>query len=76
MIVEEHETFARAVVALARQHGMNNVKMSFRFNWRGRDKPADSYEEFEAHWSEGRHGEKGEIQLSSRGSKTIKETTP
>lgn len=74
MVNNRHRAFARAVVALARQHGMNNLNMTFRESSSAMELPADrSWEEVRAQWSEGRHGIKSNIELFTQARDTIGE---
>lgn len=57
-----HEAFARAVVTLAREHKMNNIKISFRTSF---NNPHRDWHEVEATWQEGRHGAKSRIGMKS-----------
>jgi len=66
MIHEKHRDFARAVVALARQHGMTGLEMSFRADFNSQCKIADlRSDDIKMIWALGRHGVENEIKLSA-----------
>lgn len=76
MVTNEHRVFVQAVVALARQHRMNGIKINFRMSASARmDAKTDPgiWEEVTADWSEGRHGVAQSIHLSTRAQQTIPE---
>ncbi|MGE8135690.1 hypothetical protein ACQKO5_18955 [Novosphingobium subterraneum] len=63
-IKDYHVAFARAVVALARDHGVGSVKMQFR----RASSLAFTNEQWDATevslvWHEGRHGDKAPLEL-------------
>lgn len=74
MIHEEHKAFARAVVALAREHGMDNIALTFRFGYDKAFAPGvgDS-DPVHATWSTGRHGADGKISMESKSFQSIGE---
>ncbi len=66
-IIDKHKEFARAVVALAREHGANHLSVEFDFSsskcFRGCPDIRRSKMHFS--WNEGRHGAKQEITLNA-----------
>jgi len=66
-IKDYHVAFARAVVAIAREHGVGDVTLSFR---RASSKVLNSDEhhwdatKVTMTWHEGRHGDKAQVELS------------
>lgn len=71
---DRHVEFARAVVALAREHGVGKVSANFsltgsRFFHAGK---AD-YTEVRMTWNEGRHGSVGQIHLQAQASLGVDE---
>ena len=83
MIGDDHMAFARALVALARQHNMTDINISFRrgFTHYGRPEPAPIPDRLwdstiHASWSLGRHGAAGEIILKSERVDRLTEETP
>lgn len=75
MITDRHREFAKAVVALAREHKMNNLKMDFQVAYTMEELLHQTYEQVSMSWSSGRHGDKGQIHLESKAVETITETT-
>lgn len=75
MIHPEHKAFAQAVVALARQHGMDGIGMEFRFGFdkRYEDGASRSGDTVKMHWSAGRHGDDANIHMESRSAESIGE---
>lgn len=76
MIHPEHKTFARAVVALAREHGMDRVSMSFSFGFGMAypyGAPSRGNDQVKMGWSTGRHGDVGNISLESQSFESIEE---
>lgn len=76
---EKHAAFARAVVALAREHQMDALTVSFRANFQSLfpvgQPPSEVYSgQVQMSWSEGRHGSQNEIRLRFEGGITINET--
>lgn len=77
MIHPEHKNFARAVVALAREHGMDRISMQFSF---GFDKaypdgaPSRGNDTVKMGWSTGRHGDTSNINLESQSFEAITES--
>jgi len=60
---QRHIAFVKAAVALAREHGMDNLTVSFRPNFRT-SRGVGIYDGITtATWSEGRHGVSGRISL-------------
>lgn len=61
IVQPEHVEFFRRVVALAREHRMNHLHLSFSFGFRhpALERAPRSYATVKGHWSEGRHGDKG-----------------
>lgn len=73
-INDRHLAFARAVVALAREHAMDGLKLEFHETFRFNDQPADfNHENISMHWHSGRHGSESQIQLECRASAKIEE---
>lgn len=72
-INERHEAFARAVVALAREHRMNHLALSF-----DESSSRNFSVDFSRHsgpmvhctWSEGRHGDETNIIMRSESHET------
>ena len=60
-ITERDVAFARAVVALARAHGMDGLRMEFRHNFRT---SVGVYSKKNVQWSEGRHGDDANIMFN------------
>jgi hypothetical protein len=56
-ITQADIAFARAVAAIARQHGVDRFELKFH------GKSPDTWSEVTAHWSQGRHGASGKITL-------------
>lgn len=75
MVTPEHEAFARAVVALARAHQMNGLRLSFRKSFTSMD-ARGPFEEVSVDWTEGRHGDRSRIRFETRGSHEIAEVEP
>ena len=75
MVTDRHKAFARAVVALAREHRMNNLDMTFRESLRSLPSPEPRcWEQVRMTWSEGRHGDKGRIELTTQAKEEIPES--
>lgn len=56
-INDEHVAFARALVALAREHGANNLEVKFQLTGGRRFfEQQSNYTGLRFNWSEGRHG--------------------
>lgn len=70
MIVKEHEAFARAVVALAREHKMDSLTLSFRMSATNEQ---CCFEKVQMDWTTGRHGVHANIRLSSEAQLSIEE---
>lgn len=74
-VTQRHIEFARAVVALARQHGMDNLTVSYRESltacWR-RDEKWNS-EQVTATWHEGRHGDQSRLNIEYRATVSVDE---
>jgi hypothetical protein len=78
-IKDYHVAFARAVVALAREHGVGQVKMEFRrassmiFRTNGAERWDSN--EVSLYWHEGRHGATSsvELKLEARASALVPE---
>ena len=67
MIHEKHKEFAQALVALAREHDMDDLNASFSFAFRNdarRENPGPT-QTVSMKWSEGRHGAQSRIVLSA-----------
>ena len=71
-IEKHHKDFARAVVALARQHQMDKLTVTFQT---GFDHPAraTSHDQVTMSWSAGRHGDPSTINLECRAAEGIRE---
>lgn len=63
MVTDDHRKFA--LVALARQHGMTGINMTFRTvsNLGRCELPKEAFEQVRMVWSEGRHGDPAQIEL-------------
>lgn len=74
-VTERHVDFARAVVALARLHGMDNLRMTYRENvgaaWARGDKW--NSEDVTMNWSQGRHGDQSRLSIEYRASLAVDE---
>ena len=75
MITDRHVLFARAIVALAREHGMTNLDMSYR---RSHVFPRDEsgpehFQTVRMAWNEGRHGDTAQITLQTESSVRVPE---
>lgn len=64
VIDQAHREFAQALVALAREHNMNRLNVSFQKSFHHPDGPGESFEPIEMSWHEGRHQAAGNISLS------------
>lgn len=62
-VTDEDVNFARAVVELARQHGMTSITLEFRQDFDLAIKTS-SHERKRVQWSSGRHGDHSEIKFS------------
>lgn len=62
-VTEQDVVFARAVIALAREHGMTGVSLEFRHNF-DLSLTTCSHERKRVQWSAGRHGDTSEIRFS------------
>jgi hypothetical protein len=68
MVTDEHIAFARAVAALAREHRMDDVRMTFRKCISARLHEGggpDQWERVTANWHTGRHGAEGRIEMQT-----------
>lgn len=78
MITEEHRIFARQVVALAREHGMNHLQMKFdsrsSSNYLKHNRAAYGASEITLVWEEGRHAVPQNIRLDLHCNELIKES--
>ncbi len=74
MITDTHRAFARAVVALAREHDMDHVAIRFSL---GFDHPERKFENsiISANWTAGRHGDSANIVMQTEAHAVIKETS-
>jgi hypothetical protein len=61
MITQAHRVFMEEVVALARKRQMTGVAISFRLNFQATRDSGKNSGQVNASWSEGRHGDKGQI---------------
>ena len=59
---EKRCAFARAVIALAREHHVDSVGLTFRF---GSNMWLDSGSETKVGWNAGRHGQSDKISIQS-----------
>jgi hypothetical protein len=74
MIIKEHRDFAQAVVALAREHGMYHVNMTFRIQIAlEQELPRCAYDDVTMIWAQGRHGDTSTIRLQTMGGEHIPE---
>ena len=73
MIHPEHKAFARAVVALARQHGMDGISMQFRFDFNHPRNGTGRNDPVKMNWTSGRHGDENRIHLETASSEGIPE---
>lgn len=83
MITDRHIAFARAMVALAREHGMNNLNLTFNQSHGARhahfagiaglSSGPDQFQQVQMFWSEGRHGDTNRIQFKTQGSMDVPE---
>lgn len=73
-ISDEHKAFARALVALAREHGSSMLKVEFRLSSSKRFR-ADTSDWTVVHlgWAEGRHGVDSTLSLRAEAHETIRE---
>lgn len=80
MIIQEHEYFAREIVALARKRGMDSIDMTFNLSHgfehrkENENRHRDCFERIRMHWCEGRHGVRSDIRLETNANKQIRET--
>ncbi|MDF3837098.1 hypothetical protein P3W85_29705 [Cupriavidus basilensis] len=74
-VTQRHVDFARAVVELARQHGMSNLRMSYRESHSSAWTRGESWnsEEVTMNWSEGRHGDQSKLSLEYRAAVAVDE---
>ena len=73
-MTEKHEAFARAVVALAREHKMNHIALSFRLNSdNSRECGPWSNPTTTITWNEGRNGDRNDIQMRSETYRSLRE---
>lgn len=75
-VKDPHVAFARAVVALAREHGVGMVDIHFhlassRFF---RERERYDHTRIRAQWAEGRHGDGGRITLQAEATLGVPET--
>lgn len=77
MITDKHVEFARAMVELARKHGMTDLELTYR---RGYNFPADGgpdqHQTVRMSWAAGRHGAEGWIKLSAESNQQVPEKAP
>lgn len=62
-VTDQDVVFARAVVALARQHGMTGITLEFRHDF-DLSLETRAHERKRLQWSTGRHGDMSEIKFS------------
>lgn len=72
MITDTHRAFARAVVALARQHGMEYVNLRFRLGFSHLERTIEA-PLISASWTAGRHGDSANIVMQTEAHDVIKE---
>lgn len=75
-IGDDHRAFARAVVAAAREHGMDHTVLTFRRSVAkhiGTAGGPDVFEEISMTWHSGRHDAAGTIRLEGKAIQTIGE---
>lgn len=65
MIKGHHRDFARAVVALARQHKMDRIECAFEENFSLSRENEHSTQRVSLTWKEGRHGAQSRIVLNA-----------
>ena len=68
MVTDEHIAFAQAVAALARQHRMDDVRMTFRKCISARIHEGggpEQWEQVSMRWHTGRHGDAGQIEMQT-----------
>lgn len=76
-ITDPHAAFARAIVALCREHGCDNIQATFRLaSSRTFRLGKDDYTSVRMWWSEGRHGVQNPIGLRAEASVGITEKAP
>lgn len=66
-VLEQHFDFGRAVVALAREHGFNHLRVQF---W-GHDKAG--YDTITMDWAAGRHGIKHHLTFKAEATYRVEE---
>lgn len=78
MITDAHRDFARAVVALAREHGMNHINMTFdNSSSQSFSKGVqNSWEKVTMNWREGRHGDNMPIEIVLTATQNLLEKLP
>jgi hypothetical protein len=79
MVTDEHIAFAQAVAALAREHRMDDVQMTFRKCISARISDGGGPEQWErvtANWHTGRHGVTGRIELRTEARVEVPERAP
>ena len=69
-VLKEHFTFGQAVVALARKHGFNHIRVQFY----GHDKAGHDIVTMD--WSAGRHGTKKHMTFKAEATYRVEETIP
>ena len=78
-IKDPHVTFAQAVVALAREHGVDHLDVKFRrgsfgfFRRNPNDPLEHDYTTVSFQWHEGRHGVAGSISMRAEAQMSVKE---
>lgn len=76
MITDAHRKFARAVVALAREHGMNHMSLSFDMSSSEMflNRPESySWGQVTMNWKEGRHGDTAPIKIELHEQQDVRE---
>ncbi|WP_354686705.1 hypothetical protein [Cupriavidus necator] len=77
-VTQRHVDFARAVVQLAREHGFDNLRMSYgeSLTWQyqhERDRNWNSAD-VTMNWREGRHGDRQRLSIEYRAAVTVEES--
>ncbi|MCE6959334.1 hypothetical protein LAZ40_09750 [Cereibacter sphaeroides] len=73
---ERHADFFRAVVALARERGMDHLTLKFRDAFDLDGKISRCHLSFEGRWCKGRHGDPGTLTLNWDASAHLDEIVP
>lgn len=73
MITDNHRDFARAMVLLARQHGIGSFNLGFSLSVRAASLNGNAFGRVTMGWTEGRHGVENRITLSCEMNETLPE---